>query len=266
MINLSYYDLIDPTPYNYKDICHIRAVTLRDISCLENKYDTYKTYINLFSLDVEDYYKFTEQSTEDIVEISKAFERIGKKPNIYDLISITPTLLNELIVALNFFIVEEVAFDTSTKELCIMAVDDDGDIVPYKRFGAETYYELIDVINQRHAVARPSQDDKIENQVFKNARAREIWVKTHNPEVKKLRDAANINKYNLGNIVSALTAKSKTISIINVWDVSVFNIYDQFDRIRVNAVDEINARAVSIWGDSDKKYNYESWYENRKES
>lgn len=266
MINLSYYDLLDQSPYNYKGICHIRAVTLRDISSLDDKYNTYKTYINLLGIDVEDYYSLAKLTTDEIVELSKSFESIGKIPNIYDLVTKTPNLLNELVIALNFFIEEDIAFHYGKDMFCTYESDSDGNITPLIFFGAEYYYEIIDIINQRHGISRPSAEDKIENQIFKNARARELWLKMNDPKIKAAERRKSEHKYDLANIVSSLTAKSQTISILNVWDVSVYNIYDQFERERTNAIDKMNARSVSIWGDGDKKYNYESWYENLKES
>lgn len=265
MVDLSYYDLIDPTPYNYKDICHIRSVKLSDISALEDKYATYKTYINLLGLDVEDYYSLMELTDDDVVEISKRFEAVGRRPNIYDLVVQTPSLLNELIVALNFFIVEDIAYSKDKYSFCTYIIGEDDEVKPVSYFGYDNYDEIVDIINQRHSISRPSSEDKIENQIFKNARARQLWLKMNDPKVKALKKKQSEKKYDLANVISSLSAKSKTISILNVWDLTVYNVYDQFERERTNAVDSMNARSVSIWGDGDKKYNYEQWYENIKE-
>ena len=65
-MELSYYDLVSPSPYNLNGVGHIKAVTLAEIDSLPYKLDTYLSYVNILKMDKDTYYKVTDMSEKDI--------------------------------------------------------------------------------------------------------------------------------------------------------------------------------------------------------
>lgn len=64
------------------------------------------------------------------------------------------------------------------------------------------------------------------------------------------------------NIISALAAHHNSLNIINIWDLTVYQLNDQFKRQRYIDYYHILSRSVSIWGDKDSKFDDSLWFSN----
>lgn len=97
---------------------------------------------------------------------------------------------------------------------------------------------------------------------FKNSAARKIYEKLLSAQKKeKKRRKADIN-LSLPNIISAVSNCHPTINPINVWDLTLFQLFDTFNRMRANKIYEIDSTRVSVWGDEKKTFDIALWYKN----
>ena len=263
-MELSYYDLVSPSPYNLNGVGHIKAVTLSEIDSLPYKLDTYLSYVNILKMDKDTYYKITDMSEKDIDALNKIFRERNLKLTVYDLIMLNEVLRNNMFLAIDFFFVEEVFFDKSsnTFSLFIPPKDKDGEPVIVGVISRDNFKDVFKVVLQRCAVD-VSEEEDFDSLVFKNEKARRNYMKMQKGKKERVAKKEILDKFDLGNIISALASKGNGINILNIWNLSIYNLYDQFDRSRHNKIDEIIARSISIWGDKNKTYDAESWFKNR---
>ena len=68
-------------------------------------------------------------------------------------------------------------------------------------------------------------------------------------------------KVELSNVISALSAYHNNLNMVNIWDLTVFQLYDQFKRLQNNSIFNMNSMSVSVWGDKDNKFDATRWYQ-----
>ena len=64
----------------------------------------------------------------------------------------------------------------------------------------------------------------------------------------------------LANIISAVANKSQNLNILNIWDLTVFQLWDCFSRLTNNSIYDIQSMSVAAWGDKDKHFDVTSWF------
>lgn len=261
---LSYYDLVSPSPYNLEGIGHIKAVTLSDIDSLPYKLDTYLSYINILKMDKDTYYKLTEMKESDIDTLNRIFNERNLKLTVYDLIMLNDVLRNNMFLAIDFFFVEEVFFDKSSNTFSLFTTPEDKDGEPdiVGVISRDNFKDVFKIVLQRCAIEVDEEED-FDSLVFKNEKARRNYMKMQKGKKDRIAKKEILEKFDIGNMISALASRGNGINILNIWNLSIYNLYDQFDRSRHNKIDEIVSRSISIWGDKGKTYDAESWFDNR---
>lgn len=264
-MTLSYWDLISLTPHKLKDIGAVKSVTLKEIDNLPNKYESYQLFIHLFMIKKEEFYRINNFTDNDIQYIESSFSESGSIVTIYDLLISFQNTLGSLLLALNFFFDEEVVFDNNHKIFITYKETkktDDGaeQVVPVGYITRDNFSTVSSVILQRCAIDINS--DEQEEKVFKTEKAKRLWEKIHQPKAKTEREKKLESNYDLANIISALAARKLGLTMMNIWDMTVYNIYDQFNRERHGAVYDISKRSVSTWGDKENHFDVESWFTN----
>lgn len=66
----------------------------------------------------------------------------------------------------------------------------------------------------------------------------------------------------LPNVISSVAAKSLNLNIYNIWDITLFQLYDQFYRLQNNDAHSINSMRVAAWGDKKNTFDYALWHKN----
>ena len=64
----------------------------------------------------------------------------------------------------------------------------------------------------------------------------------------------------LGNIISAVANKSPSLNILNIWDLTIYQIWDCFSRISNNSIYDIQSMSVAAWGDNDNRFDASAWF------
>ena len=64
----------------------------------------------------------------------------------------------------------------------------------------------------------------------------------------------------LGNIISAVANKGNGLNILNIWDITIFQLWDCFMRLSNNNIYDIQSMSVAAWGNKDKYFDFTSWY------
>lgn len=221
-LKLNYFELLSPDPVYIEKVGGILSPKLKDISSIGIQ--RYQYYLSLLLME----------------------------SSVFDTLSSTPDLAMFLQSALDFFIKEEVAF--SAKEQCFV-VQKDGQLV-----GAITknnYAVISDLICQRNSMKTKQSEDVSK---AKNKKALEIMEKLQRGRAEKAKATKIDNNMELGNIISAVANKSQSLNILNIWDLTVFQLWDCFSRICNNNIYAIQSMSVAAYGNKDNHFDFNSWF------
>lgn len=257
-MKLSYFELLSPDPVHIQKIGTIISPKLKDISSIG--INTYQYYLSVLLMDLNTYFTMIGQNEqfELLTEAEKA------QLNIFDLFTISRDSINLLQTVLNFFIMEDVVYSTEHKSFLVQADKSDLKNVEalekHETVGIiskETYPQVCDIICQRNYIKSNKQDDLSK---VKSPKALEIMKKLQNGRAKKAKQSKADKNMELGNIISAVANKSQSLNILNIWDLTVYQLWDCFWRLSNNSIYNIQSMSVAAWGDKDNHFDAASWF------
>lgn len=245
-LNFSYFDLLSPDPIHLQGIGGIVSPTLKSISSIG--INTYQYYLTLLSMDLNAYFAIIGQKElfESLSEEEKA------QMNLFDLLTINSDSINLLQTVLNFFIKEDVVYSMKYKAFLVQKENE--------RIGMitkEIYPLVCDVICQRNCIKSNQEEDLSK---VKSKKALEILKKLQKGRAEKARQTKSDKNMELGNIISAVANKSYSLNIINIWDLTVYQLWDCFSRLTNNNIFEIQSMSVATWGNKDNTFDANAWF------
>ena len=247
-----------------------------------------------------DYFMFySAEQKERVLDIRKQYEALDEqeklKITLYDLLVHDEILIGSFIEAFNFFLEEEVDFSAEGNELTdaklsfVTYVVKEVEKIKKTKNGSQyttiekekelvgiinynNFSSVIDVILQRNSVERSKEVkaedlDKVRNKskvlqlMEKMKRGQQQLEKAKEKERKKkgLSDDCE-----LANIISCVAAKNHNgINMVNIWDMTIYNLYEQFKLIRENNIHDAETLSVFVWGDKSKKFDIDSWFKEK---
>ena len=78
---------------------------------------------------------------------------------------------------------------------------------------------------------------------------------------EKAKQTAPDKNMELGNIISAVANKSHSLHIMNIWDLTIFQLWDCFSRLSNNSIYDIQSMSVAAWGDKDNHFDPTAWFQ-----
>ena len=66
--------------------------------------------------------------------------------------------------------------------------------------------------------------------------------------------------YFLDNIISKMSAANSGYNLLNIYDITVWQLYDQFKAYTQNRLSVLSERSFSVWGG--ENFDYELWLKN----
>lgn len=258
-MRLDYGTILCPEPITLS-IGTLRNPTLREIAKL--KFDKFGYYEFLIKMSPETFY--TKVKGDD----GKAYwesltEEEQNKLTLYDVIMKEEPLTKLFLEIFDFFFVEPVILKEGFFILLKEDIEDKEAVDTDNIRGViakENLPQVLDLIQQICCVYEKEED--IDNMKFKNSLARRLYEKMlkankKNSENKK----ADIN-LSLPNIISSVSNKHPSLNPINIWDLTVFQLLDAFNRTQINTIYDIDSTRVSVWGDEKKTFDASLWYKN----
>lgn len=218
----------------------VRQPTLGDIRKSDVGFHKYITYVNTFAL------KLSDMVQEEA--LSKMQQELGDALSVYFLFSFDPALRAAMLEALRFFLVGDVQFDET---MFCFSVD-----------GIPIGDDMYDTIRRCILICSGAKDIEAVAPKFKNEKARKMYEKIQKgrAEMAAAKAAGGNNDTTLPNLISALCAKHPSINLCNVWDLTVWQLYDQFGRVCVNSQIDIVGLRWAAWGKDE--FDFSTWYKN----
>lgn len=262
-MKLDYGSLLSPEPISLS-IGTLRNPTLREISKVTfSKFGMYQFFLKLTP---EDY--FTKINTNQLEHWKSLSNEQQETMHLYDIVTVDEILLNTYIEIFNFFFVERVVFREGffvvLKDGDYPLADSDIEVTTDIIQGVihkDIFYDALDLLQQICFIKADEEDDEA-NLVFKNEKARRLWNKMKEAEKEQKKNSEHNADMTIPNIISSVAAKSTNLNIITIWDATLFQLYDQFNRLQNNDAHNINSMRVAAWGDEKKTFDYALWHKN----
>nr|DAT51456.1 MAG TPA: hypothetical protein [Caudoviricetes sp.] len=257
MIKLDYFDLISDEPITVENVGSIICPKLSDIKKLN--YYTYCSYIQIFKITPDDYFEELENKFNIKIPIEE-FAGMTK----FDLLMTDTSLLQSVVDAFNFFFTDEVYFDGDQLHFVVYTTNENGEENVVGYISRDNYSDIVNIILQRINIE--IDDNEVDDlSKIKSKRGRKILEKIREgrKKMKKAKEkSSNGKQQSLANIISSVAAYSKNTNYIQIWDLTIYQLYDLFSRL--NIIDQYNiaSRSVSVWGDEKKQFKYGVWNDN----
>lgn len=271
-IKLDYFTLLSPDPIFINGVGNIKCPTLRDISKLEYKCNTYNFYVNIFLFTIDSYFKefenenslmshYPQELKNKMLSLKSEYDSLSEeeKNNItfFNFLVNDEVLKSRVSDALNFFIVENVVFNEEYNVFVTYdkKINEDDHPQIIGTIHSQNYADVIDIILQRLNIKNNKAKEeklKVKNKIAEKLLAK---MKKGSSQQKKQSD----KKMTLANLISALSSHHENLNIINIWDITVYQLYDQFNRTRLNDSYNILSTGVSIFGDKENKFDEMMW-------
>lgn len=245
-MQFSYFELLSPNPIYIKNAGGIISPKLKDISSIG--FNTYQYYLSILLMNLKEYFTMIKKTKE----YEALSENDKSQFNIYDLLTMNEQSTALLENILNFFIKEAVAYSPKNRNFLIY---DNEKIV-----GAvtkENYSQICDLIFQRNCIKSDYKEDLSK---VKSKKALEIMKKLQKGRNEKAKHNKADKNMELGNIISAVANKSQSLNILNIWELTVFQVWDCFLRLSNNSIYNIQSMSVAAWGNKDNYFDANAWY------
>lgn len=237
---LQYEDLLSGDAIYIKDIGHFRSPFLRELKPTSGiGIWTYHFYLDLLLWDKDEYIRFLKllgiRKTE-LLEQNIKLETF----DVATLMSPTCKLLCE---AMAFFLTENLVWEEKMHRFCCV------DKVSGKQIGyidRKNFEEVREIMLQMNYVKTLPKKVK-----HSSKRSQTLWEQAQ----KYLNNSKSQEDKNatIGNVISKLCAVSNSYNLLNVYDLTVYQLYDQYFQCSYLKVTDLNERIFSQHGGKDFK-------------
>ncbi len=245
-MKLSYFELLSPDPVNIQKVGGIISPKLKDISSIG--YNTYQYYLTILSMDLKSYFSMIGQPEQYKILSDEEKTQIS----IFDILTLNEQSVGLLQTVLNFFIKEDVVYNSQNRCFLVQKGDEFVGIIT-----KEIYPQICDLICQRNCIKSNQEEDLSK---VKNKKALEIMKKIQKGRAEKAKQTKSDKSMELGNIISAVANKSQSLNILNIWDLTVFQVWDCFSRLSNNSIYDIQSMSVAAWGNKDNYFDATAWF------
>lgn len=249
-LKLDYFNLISPTPIPIQNLGHLLSPTLRQIS--EIGVDVYNYYLSIILMTPKMFFTMLKQQEQ--------FERLSDEEknslNIFDLFILNEETKELLRKIIDFFIVEDVIFYEPNN--CFIVSSDVSNIQDniIGIISRENYSTLCDLICQLNNI----KSKEIEDLSKAKGKALEILKKIQKGRTEKQKNSKADKNLELGNVISAVANKHPSLNMINIWNLTVCQLWDTFARLTNNSIYDIQSMSVAAWGNKENHFDTTAWF------
>lgn len=106
----------------------------------------------------------------------------------------------------------------------------------------------------------PDENEVDDLSKARNRRGKQIYARIHERRQKfnKIKNAQN-KDLTFGNILSSVVSRDKTLTWTNVGDITVFQLFDSYQRLQIDDQYTFLTMRVAAWGDKDKSFHFGAW-------
>ena len=248
----------------------------------------------------DDYFRYySQEQKQKVLDVKKQYEELDTEEKLsvsfYDLLMYDELLICSFIEAFDFFFEEEVDFVVNGNEI----TDAQFSFITYNKIDTpqkiklnngneystiktnrklvgvinrSNFKDVVDIILQRNSVqmeeeitaedlTKVKNKNKVMQLMEKMKKGQKQLDKTRE---KKREEKGVASDTELANIISCVAAKNHNgLNMINIWDMTIYNLYEQFKLIRENNMHDAETLSVFVWGDESNKFDIDGWFKEK---
>ena len=233
MPKLDYLTLLSSEPVLLQNVGHIKPPKLIDIRRLGMT--NYNMFISVLN--------FTQNKFEEVFNVK------NNKKEYFDLIFNDQNFREMFYNIFSFFICENIYVDVNDK--CYVVYrnnpnpkDDKDKYLIVGLINKDTFDDVKDVILQFNYV----KSNVIDKSKVKDQHTRDLLDFMEKAREKQKTSTKDDENLTLPNIISALSTFHNTLNILNIWDLTVYQLFDQFKRQSYKNQIDMCSMNHSVWG------------------
>lgn len=245
-MKVPYYELLNPEGFMVKNVGRVHSPRLSDIN--ERGYMSYQFALSTLLLTPQEMF-------EDIAKVTgqkNPYEALSEEEkatiNTFDLLSMSKESQAEMIAALAFFIDVPLEYDEAHHAVLVNKTEVDDKILIDGSITRDNWAEICDICLQTAYIDQKRE----ENLKFKNEAARKFYERFQKKKAEYEKSKRKGHKSNpdleLGNIISALATNHNSLNYTNIYDLTVYQVHDTFNRQNIKKQNEIHDMNYAVWG------------------
>ena len=120
----------------------------------------------------------------------------------------------------------------------------------------DNFSQICDLILQLNNIKRRDEDiSKV-----KNKKALDILKKIQKGRAERQKNKKADKNMEIANIISAVANRHPSLNMINIWDLTIYQLWDAFARLSNNSIYDIQSMSVAAWGDKDNHFDAAAWF------
>ena len=216
--------MLSGEPIPVHGVGHIISPKLKTIfPCSGVGYTTYSLYLNVLSWDSESFKKYAT-----LVAL-RGIDKVCKDGfSIFDKITLLPHTRELCRDTLSFFMSEEIVWDDKTRAYLAFSPDEGLDEPRAVGTISRDNFDEVRTKMLRMNYVGVDKDDAPTS--FQDENAKRMWGRVQGYLADAAKTPASEDKgfYHIGNIVSKLCVVHPSYNLLNVADLTIFQLYDQF--------------------------------------
>ena len=259
-MRLDYGTQLSPVPITLS-IGTLRKPTLKEISQIT--FDRFSFYEFFLKLSPETYYTKLRKENDGEAYWGSLTEEEQDKITIYDIIEEDEKIRSTYVEIFNFFFVETVIYQEG---FFILLKDEVANPEKIKReqirgaIAKDNFPQVMSLLQQICCIY--NEEESLDDMKFKNNLARKLMEKMLKAKKKEQETKKSDLNLTIPNIISSLANKHPSLNYVNIWDLTIFQLLDAFNRTQANSMYDIDSTRVSVWGDEKKTFDVSLWYKN----
>ena len=247
-----YFDMLSGEPIFVPGIGHFRSPRLRDLTpgggvgC-----SVYNLYLNLLAWDKDKLVKYGAamqfKGAEKLEEADVSF---------FDALSVVPSLREACGEAMSFFLLENIVWDNDGSRYLTFTRGEDGNVCAVGVIDGSVFE---DVRARMLAMNYIGLDKDQKPTGYDSPQTKALWEKAQKFLAEQSKNERREDKpeFHLSNIISKLCAVHPSYNLLNVYDLTVFQLYDAFFQCGYMRSTDLSERIFCNHGG--KSFKFENW-------
>jgi hypothetical protein len=245
-MKFSYEDLISGDSIPVDGVGHLKSPLLQRLKPTKGIGTwAYNLYVNALVWDKADFLKFARTTS------GRSFKKLdNEKLTTFDTMTLIDFMRELLRKAMAFFMEENLFWDTDKR--CFISKTDDEQIMGY--INRDNFEEVRDMMLQLNYIGI-GKDAKPLRHSTKEAEA--LWERAQQYLKAESAKTTQDKTMSIGNIISKLCAVSTSYNLLNIYDLTIFQLYDQFFQYGYLRAASLNEMAFCNHGG--KNFDMQAW-------
>ena len=249
-MRFDYFDMLSGEPIYLQGVGHLRSPLLHEIRPKSGiGYRAYNLYLNILSWDKEHFLKY-----DQLMQYRGASKLNKDVFNVFDVATLLAPTREFCRGVLSFFMLENLVWEEKGRRYLAISSENPEEVIG--EINRENFDDVRRLMLQFNFIGLDKDDVLAAHTTDKS---KELWEKSQNFLKEQSEAEAKEDKpeYHLSNIVSKICAIHPSYNLLNIYKLTIFQLYDSFFQIGYMRSTDLSEHIFSNHGG--EKFKFEDW-------